>query len=101
VQFAGRGGSIAGLGETDCEVEVIVGVAGVVLDGALEIIGGLFLAAAGGDDSQVVIDFGERQARGDELEGGFGFGEVAVSVGGESEIEIGLASDGGGTGNLA
>jgi len=47
VQFAGRGGAIARLVESDCEVEVIVGVAGVVLDGALEIVGGLFLAAAG------------------------------------------------------
>ncbi len=101
VQFAGRGGAIARLVESDCEVEVIVGVAGVVLDGALEIVGGLFLAAAGGDDSQVVIDLGEGQARGYELEGGFGFCEVAVSVGGETEIEIGLAGDGGGTGNLA
>jgi len=55
----GRGGAIARLVESDCEVEVIVGVAGVVLDGALEIVGGLFLAAAGGDDSQVVIDLGE------------------------------------------
>jgi len=77
---------------------VIVGVAGVVLDGALEIVGGLFLAAAGATTSQVVIDLGEGQARGYELEGGFGFCEVAVSVGGETEIEIGLAGDGGGTG---
>jgi hypothetical protein len=72
---------------------VIVGIAGIVLNGALEIVGRRLrvVAAPGGDDSQIVVDLGQRQARGDELKGAFGFGEVSVSVGGETKIEIGFA----------
>ena len=93
VQFAGRAGAIASLGKSDCQIEVIVGVAGIVLNRSLEIFDGFFLAAAGGDHSKVVIDLGQRQARGDELKGVFGFREVSMSVGGEAEIEICLAGD--------
>src|SRR5258706_1122635 len=92
-QFAGRGGAIASLGKSYAQGEMIVRVAGIVLNRSLEIFGCFFLAAAGGDNSEVVVYLGQRQAGGDELKGGFGFREVSVSVGGETEIEICLASD--------
>ena len=92
-QFAGRSGAIASLGQSHSQVEVIVRVARIVLNRALEIVGGLFLAAAGGDHSEIVVDLGQRQARGDELEGAFGFLEVSMSVAAQAEIEIGLAGD--------
>ena len=74
---------------------MIVRVARIVLNRLLEIFSGRLraVAAAGGDHSEVVVDFGQRQARGYELKGAFGFREVSVSVGGETEIEICLASD--------
>src|SRR5467141_3928662 len=48
-QFACCAGAIAGLGESYSHVEVIVRVAGIVLNCSLEIVGCFFLAAAGGD----------------------------------------------------
>src|SRR5260221_6395860 len=92
-QFACRAGAIASLGKSHSQVEMIVRVAGIVLNRSLEIFGCFFLAAAGGDNSEVVVYLGQRQAGGDELKGGFGFREVSVSVGSETEIEICLASD--------
>src|ERR1039458_4731900 len=88
VQFACRAGAIASLGKSHSHVEVIVRIAGIVLNCSLEIVDGLLLAAAGSDHSEVVIDLGQRQARGDELKGALGFCEVSVSVGGETEIEV-------------
>src|SRR5258708_25004975 len=93
VKFTGRAGAIASLRKSHSQVEVILRVAGIVLNRSLEIFGCFFLAAAGGDNSEVVVYLGQRQAGGDELKGGFGFCEVSVSVGGETEVEICLASD--------
>src|SRR5258706_1688407 len=90
-QFAGRGGAIASLGKSHSQVEMIVRVAGIVLNRSLEIFGCFFLAAAGGDNSEVVVYLGQRQAGGDELKGGFGFREGSVSEGGETRIENLLA----------
>src|SRR6266478_1506245 len=57
-QFAGRTGTIASLGESYSHVEVIVRIAGIVLNCSLEIIVCFFLAAAGGDYAEVVIYLG-------------------------------------------
>src|SRR5260221_9190684 len=92
-QFAGRGGAIASLGKSHSQVEMIVRVAGIVLNRSLEIFGCFFLAAAGGDNSEGVVYLGQRQAGGDELKSGFGFREGSLSVGSATEIEICLASD--------
>ncbi len=92
-QFACRAGTIASLGESYSHVEVIVGVAGIVLNCSLEILSCFFLAAAGGDHAEVVVDLGQRQACGYKLKGAFRFREVSMRVGGESEIEICFASD--------
>src|SRR5208282_5134659 len=95
VQFAGRAGAIASLGKSHSQVKVIVGVAGIVLNRSLEIIGGRLrtVTTAGGDHSKVVVHLGQRQALGDERKGAFRFREVPVSVGGETEVEICLAGD--------
>src|SRR5437660_246811 len=92
-QFACRADAIAGLGKSYSHVEVIVGIAGIVLNCSLEILSGFFLAAAGGDHAEVVVDLGQRQACGYKLKGAFRFCEVSMRVGGESEIEICFASD--------
>src|SRR5437660_1841498 len=54
-QFACRASAIASLGKSYSHVEVIVRFAGIVLNCSMEIIGCFFLAAAGGDCSEVVI----------------------------------------------
>src|ERR1039457_5136606 len=94
-QFAGRAGFAAGLRKSYCHVGVIVRSARIVLDRFLEVVGSFLLSATGGDYSQIVVNLGERQADGDELEGIFGFRKIRMSVGGETEVEIGLAGDGG------
>src|SRR5258707_11871460 len=91
-QVAGRGGAIASLGKSHSQVEMIVRVAGIVLNRSLEIFGCFFLAAAGGDNSEVVVYLGQRQAGGDELKSGFRFCEVSGSVGSGTQIENFLAS---------
>src|ERR1019366_6362600 len=93
-EFACRSSAITRLGQSHCQVEVVVGVARVILNRALEIIGRTFLPATLSDNSKVVVNLGKRQTRCNELKGGFRFGEVSVSVGGQSEIEVCLASDG-------
>src|SRR5258706_9773324 len=90
-QFAGRGGAIASLGKSHSQVEMIVRVAGIVLNRSLEIFGCFFLAAAGGDNSEVVVYLGQRQAGGDEVKGGFWFPQVSGDEGGEAAIETFLA----------
>src|SRR5258708_9467157 len=87
VKFTGRAGAIASLRKSHSQVEVILRVAGIVLNRSLEIFGCFFLAAAGGDNSEVVVYLGQRQAGGGQLKGGFGFRQVSGSVGGGTEIE--------------
>src|SRR5260221_12325307 len=82
-QFAGRGGAIASLGKSHSQVEMIVRVAGIVLNRSLEIFGCFFLAAAGGGNSEVVGYLGQRQEGGEELESGFGCLEICLDRRGE------------------
>src|ERR1017187_5105422 len=99
-EFACRSSAIARLGRSHCQVEMVVGIARVILNRALEIIGRTFLPATLSHNSEVVVNLGKWQTLGDELKGGFSFGEISVSVGGESQIEVCLASNGaGGRGN--
>src|SRR5258708_15856093 len=93
VKFTGRAGAIASLRKSHSQVEMIVRVAGIVLNRSLEIFGCFFLAAAGGDNSEVVVYLGQRQAGGDELKGGFRFLEGSVSERGETQIESLLAGN--------
>src|SRR5258708_3013975 len=93
VKFTGRAGAIASLRKSHSQVEVILRVAGIVLNRSLEIFGCFFLAAAGGDNSEVVVYLRPRQAGRRQPQSRFRFREVSVSVGGETEIEICLASD--------
>src|SRR5260370_24942818 len=64
VQFACRAGAIASQGKSHSHIEVVVRVAGIVLNRSLEIIGCFFLAAAGGDASEVVIYLRPKQSGG-------------------------------------
>ncbi len=48
------------------------------------------MALAAGGDGLVVDDFGERQAAGDEGEGGFGFGVFCGVEAGEADVEAGF-----------
>src|ERR1019366_9187298 len=92
-ELAGRLGLINGSAKSNSQVEVIVGVAWIVLDRPFEIVSGFLLTAAGGDHSQVVVHLGQRQAGGDELKGAFGLVEVSMSVAAETKIDIRFASD--------
>src|SRR5258708_37046993 len=96
VKFTGRAGAIASLRKSHSQVEMIVRVAGIVLNRSLEIFGCFFLAAAGGDNTEVVVYLGQRQAGGGELKGGFRFREVSGSGGRGTRMRIFLASPCGG-----
>jgi hypothetical protein len=61
-QFAGGARLVAASGEDVREIEVVVRIAGIVLNGAFEIIGGFFLSAAGRNYPEIVIDLSQRQA---------------------------------------
>ena len=94
-QFLLSAGPVASEVESHCHVEVIIGIAGIVLNGFLEVVDSFLLTASRRYNSEVVIDLGQRQSRGNEFKGTLGFCEISVSVCSEAEIEICFARDGG------
>ena len=71
---------------------MVVGVVGVGGEDLLEERDGVLALAAGGY-ALVVDDFGQRQAAGDEGEGGFGFGVFGGVEAGEAAVEAGFEGD--------
>src|ERR1700722_1122621 len=57
-QFACCTGAIPRLAEGDTQVEVIVGIARIILNRLFEIVGSALLTAVRGHDSEVVVDLG-------------------------------------------
>src|SRR5579862_1264777 len=91
LQFSSSVRQIAAPVQSDCQVEMIVGVVGIFLNGLLEIFGWVFLATTRSDNAQVVEYLAERQAGGNEVKGGLSLCEVPEIIGRKSKIEVGLA----------
>ena len=60
---------------------MVVRITGIVLNGALEIVGGSFLTAASGDDSEIVVDLREWEADGDKFKRVGRLVEISMGIG--------------------
>src|ERR1700681_4132359 len=72
-------------------MEVITGVAWVMVNSPREILRSLLLAATSRNHAKVVVHLRERHANRQKLERAFGLGEVSARIGGQAKIEIRLA----------
>src|SRR5271155_2491645 len=85
-----RARCVTGSVELYSQIEVIVGVVRIGVDGFLEIFSGAFSVSARADHSEIVVNLSQGQADGDEVESRLGSWKISLVVGRKSQIEVRL-----------